>query len=221
MHVSSVRGAASLALRYLRGAMPSIQQIRKAFVDSRPNGDVRSARRASVAIVLAGDADAPSVCFVERARRAGDPWSGDVAFPGGWAKHEDETLRATAMRETREEIGLALADAHHVGDVAPMPISRVRLGAGIIGASVFYVGGTRPGLHLEQREIAGAFWVPIAHLHHPRNRTVVHWSRAGPPQPRPAILFDGRVIWGLTYRILVRFGNLVTDGRSPLEADPD
>ena len=201
--------------------MSSIQQIRKAFVDSRSNGDVRTARRASVAIVLAGDADAPSVCFVERARRAGDPWSGDVAFPGGWARHDDESLRAAAMRETREEIGLALAAAHHVGDVTPMRISRFPSGIGIIGASVFYVGEARPSLHLEQREIACAFWAPIADLHHPDNRTVVHWSRSGPPQPRPAITFDGRTIWGLTYRILVRFSNLVTEGRSPLEPESD
>ena len=158
---------------------------------------------------------------MERASRPGDPWSGDVAFPGGWARHENESLRAAAMRETHEEIGLALADTHHVGDIAPMRISRFHSGIGILGASVFYVGETRPGLRLEQREIAHAFWVPIAHLHHPDNRTVVHWSRSGPPRPRPAIMFDGRVIWGLTYRILVRFSDLVTGGRSPLEPDLD
>ena len=161
------------------------------------------------------------MCFVERASRPGDPWSGDVAFPGGWAKHEHESLRAVAMRETHEEIGLALADTHHLGDIAPMRIPRFRSGTGILGTSVFYVGEIRPGLRLEQREIADAFWAPIAHLHHPDNRTVVHWSRSGPPRPRPAIMFDGRVIWGLTYRILVRFSNLMTGGRSPLEPDPE
>ncbi|MDD9981311.1 MAG: CoA pyrophosphatase [Gammaproteobacteria bacterium] len=200
---------------------PSIEQIRSRLSDLAPLVNAPSARRASVAIVLAGDSDARSVCFVERARREGDPWSGDVAFPGGWAKHEDESLREAAMRETREEIGLGLADAHHVGDVAPMRIPRFGSGFGIIGASVFYVGESRPSLRLEQREIAHAFWVPIAHLHHPDNRTVVHWARSGPPRARPAIAFDGRVIWGLTYRILVRFSNLVTDGRSPLEPDSD
>ena len=201
--------------------MPSIEQIRTRLSDPEPAVNVPSPRRASVAIVLAGDSDARSVCFVERARRPGDPWSGDVAFPGGWTKHEDESLRAAAMRETHEEIGLALGDAHHVGDIAPMRISRFHSGIGIIGASVFHVGESRPSLCLEQREIAHAFWVPIAHLHHPDNRTVVHWSRSGTPRPRPAIAFDGRVIWGLTYRILLRFSNLATQGRSPLEADLD
>ena len=201
--------------------MSSIEQIRSRLFNPESASSVPSARRASVAIVLAGGTEARSVCFVERASRPGDPWSGDVAFPGGWAKHENESLRAAAMRETHEEIGLALADTHHVGDIAPIRISRFQSGIAIIGASVFYVGETRPGLRLEQREIAHAFWVPIAHLHHPDNRTVVHWSRSGPPRPRPAIMFDGRVIWGLTYRILVRFSDLVTGGRSPLEPDPD
>ena len=201
--------------------LPGIEQIRSALSAPAPSTGASPARRASVAIVLAGDSCDRRVCFVERATREADPWSGDVAFPGGWAKDEEESLRSAAMRETREEVGLALDDAHHVGDVAPMRISRFHTGVGIIGASVFHVGDPVPALRPELREIAHAFWVPVAHLHHPDNRTVVRWSRAGPPLARPGIAFDGRVIWGLTYRILARFSDLVTGGRSPLEADPD
>ena len=161
------------------------------------------------------------MCFVERARRDRDPWSGDIAFPGGWAKDESESLRLAAMRETHEEIGLALADAHHVGDLEPMPISRFESRFGVIGASVFYVGRHCPALRPDDREIAHAFWVPATDLYHPDNRTVVHWSRFGPPLPRPALAVGGRVIWGLTYRLLVRFSNLAMDGDSPLQADVD
>lgn len=129
-------------------------------------------------------------------------------------------MRDAAMRETHEEVGLVLTGAHHVGDMAPMPISHFDPGVGIIGASVFHIGESRPPLQPDEREIARAFWAPIADLHHPGHRIVVHWSRSGPPKRRPAIEFDGYVIWGLTYRMLVRFSNLVTDGCSPLEADP-
>ena len=183
--------------------MVSIARIRSRLADTSLAGTASDAdetpgRRASVAIVLCGDRDAPSVCFVVRARRPGDPWSGDVAFPGGWAKREAESLRDAAMRETREEIGLVLADAHHVGDMAPMSISRFDPGIGIIGASVFHIGESLPSLDPDQREIVRAFWAPLAALHHPDYRTVVHWSRSGPPAPRPASEFDGHVIWGLT-----------------------
>lgn len=201
--------------------MSAIEQIRKGSIGPPPATDTQPARRASVAIVLAGDPDTPSACFVERVRRAGDRWSGDVAFPGGWAKCGDENMRAAAIRETREEVGLVLGEAQHVGDMAPMPISRFDSDWGIVGASVFYVGESCPALYPDKREIARAFWIPTAHLYHPGNHTVVHWSRSGPPRPRPAIAFGQHVIWGLTYRMLVRFSNLATGGNSPLEADPD
>ena len=220
-HCAGRVGKPRPALRYLGPVMSCIERIRRAFAEREPATDPSAERRAAVAIVLAGDCDAPSVCFVERARREGDPWSGDVAFPGGWAKHHGESLRAAAMRETHEEIGLALDHEHHVGDVAPMRISRFRTGFGIIGASVFHLGASCPPLEPDAREIACAFWIPMAHLHHPDNHTEVHWSRSGPPRPRPAIAFEGRLIWGLTYRILATFSNLATAGRSPLAPDPD
>ena len=201
--------------------MLRIERIRKEFAAAGPAGDVPGARRAAVAIVLCGDGDSPSLCFVERVRRDRDPWSGDVAFPGGWAKAEDESLRVAAMRETHEETGLVLTDAHHVGDMAAIPVSRYESTFGVIGTSVFYVGRRQPALRPDEREIAHAFWVPATDLYHSGSRTVVHWSRFGPPLPRPAVAVGGRVIWGLTYRLLVRFSNLAMDGRSPLETDID
>jgi 8-oxo-dGTP pyrophosphatase MutT (NUDIX family) len=198
--------------------MLDVERIRNAL-GRAPSTAVPEGRHAAVAIVLAGPPRAPSLCFVERAERAGDRWSGDVAFPGGWSSEGDATLRDTARRETFEEVGLALDDCHLVGDVAPMPISRDERDFGLIGASVFYVGAAEPRLVPEAREIADAFWVPSAHLFDRANRTVVHWSRRGPPVPRPAVSVGQRVIWGLTYRVLVRFTDLVLDGRSPLERD--
>ena len=221
-HPSAPDTAFIVTPRYLRRTMSSIEQIRKGFIDPPPAANVRSARRASVAIVLAGDCDAPSVCFVERVHRAGDRWSGDVAFPGGWASHGDESLRATAMREAHEEVGLALDDApprRRRGADADLTL-RFRLG-GSSARACSTSASPAPRFTRTNARSTRAFWVPAAHLYHPDNHTVVYWSRSGPPRPRPAIAFGGRVIWGLTYRMLVRFSNLATGGRSPLEADPD
>ena len=62
----------------------------------------------------------PEVLFIKRAGRKGDRWSGHLAFPGGGRDAEDGDDRATAIRETREEIGLELTPerAISVGNLA-------------------------------------------------------------------------------------------------------
>lgn len=202
--------------------MLTLAQVKATLTATPSASTLTPDRRAGVAIVLCGEPSEPSVCFMQRVTRRGDRWSGDVALPGGWAKAQERNLSDTARRETLEEVGIALHRTHHLGDIAPLPISRHdRQGGGIIGASVFYIGPRAIELTLDPREVADAFWLPCRHLYDVSNHTVVHWSRSGPPQPRPAIRIDERVIWGLTYRVLVRFSVQVLGEHSPLISDPD
>ena len=55
--------------------------------------------------VRKGDAE---VLFIKRAARQGDRWTSHVALPGGKRDTEDENDKATAVRETLEEVGLDL-----------------------------------------------------------------------------------------------------------------
>lgn len=177
-------------------------------------------RHAGVAIVLSGPDARPGVCFMQRVERRGDRWSGDVALPGGWGKSHEQNFRDVAARETCEEVGIVLTNAQHLGDVPPINISRNDPRAGTLGASVFYTGESQPALTLDPKEVADAFWVDLHDIYNPANRTVVHWSRSGPPLPRPALSVEGRVIWGLTYRVLVNFSRDVLGAPCPLEPDP-
>ncbi|KAI8055698.1 hypothetical protein BDF22DRAFT_599948, partial [Syncephalis plumigaleata] len=45
--------------------------------------------------------------FIRRTSNPQDPWSGQIAFPGG-KRESGETDRETAERETKEEVGLDL-----------------------------------------------------------------------------------------------------------------
>ncbi|HEU5170288.1 MAG TPA: NUDIX domain-containing protein, partial [Gemmatimonadales bacterium] len=73
-----------------------------------------------MAFVLVAEPDA--LLLIRRAERAGDPWSGQMGLPGGRHHPGDPDLLATAIRETEEEVGLALDASRCIGvldDVAP------------------------------------------------------------------------------------------------------
>src|SRR5829696_5060960 len=70
-------------------------------------GDL-SLRRAAVALVLREGSEGPELLVIKRSEAEHDHWSGHLALPGGRVEAEDESLLATAVRETREEVGLDL-----------------------------------------------------------------------------------------------------------------
>ena len=67
----------------------------------------------------------PEVVFIKRAAREGDRWTSHVALPGGKRDPEDEDDKATAVRETIEEIGLDLTakEALFVGNLPERVVS--------------------------------------------------------------------------------------------------
>ena len=67
----------------------------------------------------------PEILFIKRANRVGDKWTGHVAFPGGRRDPEDDSDLAAAIRETQEEVGIALtpANAIQVGNLAQQVVT--------------------------------------------------------------------------------------------------
>lgn len=150
------------------------------------------------------------VLFIERAVRQGDPWSGHMAFPGGRIEPVDDTTRCTALRETREEIGLDLNDAEYLGPLddlqgrgkTPAPI--------VISAHIFAIEGA-PKFELETSEVQSAFWFPLAGLLE-ESRHVEHRIVELPETLFPGVVVGepGRhIVWGLTFRFLERLFGMV------------
>lgn len=154
----------------------------------------RSWQAATAVVVVPGDHGA-EIAFIRRSERRGDPWSGHMALPGGRRDAEDVDLAATARRETREEIGVDLGE-----HVARLPDQTGRTSHGLVAAFV-HVLDHRPPLRPEPREVAEALWIPLHRLVDPATSVRVRWTGIA----LPAIDHDGRVIWGLTHRIVQSF----------------
>jgi len=141
--------------------------------------------------------------FIKRAARVGDPWSGQVALPGGRYEPEDGDLLHTAIRETREETGVDLGGAERLGvldDLYPrtptLPPVRVR-------PFVFTIAAAPPLVASD--EVERAFWLPLARLAEPGVRRDVKLIVRGEPRIFPAYDLGDDVIWGMTERILTPF----------------
>lgn len=184
--------------------MPTLEEIGRSLARRSPvvlpdGGE----RRAGVAMVLREDASGPSVLFIERARSEGDPWSGHMAFPGGRMDPGDADARATAERETLEEVGLSLRGARYLGrldDRRGNPVSHPAL---VISAFVYAVEAPPP--LVTNQEVAEAFWFPLRELLS-QERHVPYLARA--EHEFPGILVgepERHVVWGLTYAFLESF----------------
>jgi 8-oxo-dGTP pyrophosphatase MutT (NUDIX family) len=185
---------------------PDIVKLRAALESHSAVGAEREegVRRAAVALILrAGGDGAPELLFIKRAEYPADPWSGQVAFPGGREEAADPTLTDTAIRETREETGIDLVrDGTVIGTLDDLRPQTVRLPAVIVRPYVVLLNRFEPLLLSD--EVALAFWVPLeAFKDSPAWRDTDVRAR-GVQMNRRAFHHQGHVIWGMTERILAQ-----------------
>lgn len=192
--------------------MLSIDQIRRALQGNpqRAAAFEPAPSQAAVAMILAEGATELEVCFIRRAERVGDPWSGQVAFPGGRAGPGDADALSVAERETWEEVGLRLQRDHRVGALPVRAVSRPRAEL-TLSPFVYYLGhgAQQQAVVREIREVAAVFWVPLGHLRADHAATELEYPVGGVPSIFPGIRFNQHVIWGLTLSVLDSFFDLV------------
>jgi 8-oxo-dGTP pyrophosphatase MutT (NUDIX family) len=180
----------------------TLDDVRRALA-LRPHTQVAdpTGRRAAVALILREGPRGLELLFIHRAEHPQDPWSGQMAFPGGRAEDGDDGLVATAIRETREEIGIDLArSAEPLGALDELhALSRMRPVDLKIAPFVFRL--REPADPVLSPEVDAVLWLRLEELLGPEHRGLFDYPHGGTLLKFPCIRMAGRTIWGLTYRI--------------------
>jgi len=161
----------------------------------------RQIHRAAVAAIFRSGSEATELLLIQRAERLGDPWSGQMAFPGGRTDPDDATPESTAIRETREEIGLELGPDHAIGTLAELDGGRATKRLVLVSAHAYWLDGEKPQLSINH-EVADTVWVPLTDLVDPARHIDYHYPAADTSFPGIRLDGDGQVLWGLTLRFV-------------------
>jgi 8-oxo-dGTP pyrophosphatase MutT (NUDIX family) len=125
---------------------------------------------------------------------------GQISFPGG-EQHPGESVEATALRETEEELGLDLGAVRILGRLTPLYIPSSNY---CMYPTVAHLPGT-PVFKPQADEVAETIEVPVAHLIEPKNRGRTEWTIGARKVDVPFYEFLGHKIWGATAMVLAEF----------------
>jgi len=151
-------------------------------------------RKAAVAIILHASKMGFEALYVRRAYNPSDPWSGQIAFPGGRFRESDGDIVETAIREVYEETSIKLSRMDILGLMEAFhPLNEPRLEVIPVVALI------KSKLNVKlSGELQEYFWAPINRLSKGNAEVKYNDGRVGCVE---AYIYDGYVIWGLTARI--------------------
>lgn len=152
------------------------------------------------------------ILIIKRAERAGDPWSGHLALPGGRVEADDEDLLITAARETREEVGIDLLGgmASRQNFIGQLPLLTPN-SPGLPPIEITPLVAVTP---LDQdlnpnHEVESTFWISINELMATGRSSEYRLNLGSYIRKWPAYPSPGGPIWGITERILTSFLTLL------------
>lgn len=190
--------------------MLSLQHVQQRLSDHEPRRltDLPNLRRAAVASVLRFEPE-PEVLLIRRSVQRGDPWSGHMAFPGGRSEPGDEDLLSTAIRETSEEVGIDLrAQASLLGQLDDLQAMAGGHWINLVITPFVFQLNEAIELRLNE-EVDEALWAALAPLASGSADTTRPYNHEGRTFDLPGFQVGSHIVWGLTYRMLSAFFELM------------
>lgn len=201
--------AAHIKRRLAGTRMPS-DPLKVVFPETKP-GIPQAIRKmmiedltpAGVLIPIIARGDSLTILLTERSADL-KHHPGQVSFPGGRMESSDVDIRATALRETHEEVGIHPDDVEVCGYLKP-----TATGTGYAVTPV--VGFVNPAVELvlDTMEVQSAFEVPLEFLMDERNQENTQRVWRGATVPVITFHHSEQKIWGATAGMLVALRKLL------------
>ena len=169
----------------------------------RPVSEEQGAN-AAVALILKPKDNDFEILLVKRAKNPADPWSGQIALPGGKRDPKDQSLKATVTRETLEETGINLENHLFLG-VSTVLESEPKRGLCILPFIILLQRDEE--ITLNRNELEAYMWIPYERIIHSKGTFKYSFARV------PAFLLEKDVVWGITHRILSDFNQAVQEAQ--------
>lgn len=143
----------------------------------------------------------PTVIFTKRSSNLRNH-AGEISFPGGRVSDQDRSIIETAIRETREEIGLSIQKEKIIGSLAPTDTYTTK----IVIYPFIVILGKIPFPFEPNEEVEKVIEIPIEIL---RDRITIDEEHSSSDNKMFKFNVNGYLIWGATARILKNLLDLI------------
>ena len=157
-------------------------------------------RQASVLLLLFPGAEGLSFVLTRRSENEHDVHSGQISFPGG-SREPGESNIQNALRETYEELGVAMQEIEILGSLSDLYIRPSDFEVHPLVGYVPYLPTWRPC----PTEVAEALVCPVSWLLEEERHVVEDWDYNGFRMRVPWYNVRGHKVWGATAMMLSEF----------------
>lgn len=185
----------------LSGPLPGAKAHERLSPASRKNypddPDLAKAKPSSVLALFYPENGCARLIFIQRPVYNG-VHSGQIAFPGGGYEDFDKDDRATALRETREEIGVAPEKIHVIGKLSDLYIPPSNF---LVHPYVGYMNQV-PHYNPDPEEVKEVFSLRVTDLLNEESFQYREVNGRNYRFEAPCYFVDNRLIWGATSMML-------------------
>jgi 8-oxo-dGTP pyrophosphatase MutT (NUDIX family) len=153
--------------------------------------------RGAVAVLFKEEAEDLWLLMIKRGENPRDPWSGQMAFPGGHADAQDRTLLDTVAREALEEVGINIHDQEFLGCLHNVEPRNAPM---LVTPFVFLI--SKEAHPTTSREAEEILWVPMSFLLNPKNVSSITVPIGHREILMGCYLYLDHTIWGMSFRII-------------------